>query len=366
MADEPRIGIAKNLGPVRGLAILLVVFSHSALCISSVRLGPSFASTPLSTPEVLALLFSTTFPWFSVTAFMVASGYFMAKFNGTWPSVRSALRSLGWRYLGWTVVGYLVTGVIYDRLSPLAVLKHFNECLGPFPAYWFLTVMVCVLAVCPWLTRWAAASPKSMLGAILLVELIRETAFYTGYSIPNRIVIETSGFLAGILLAKHTDVVIRALGRHRTAIGIATLLFLGAGLVESAYWWNLLHVRDAHLGNTDRITVRIYAILGTAWLLLAPLKPTVSDWNRRLEQIGLKSMGILLLFDFCQQILYMAFWHGERLLGLTDRSRSEPPAWMANPALVFAYWFAGVAGPLFAMWATERFLGKGLKRTIFG
>jgi surface polysaccharide O-acyltransferase-like enzyme len=354
------------LGPVRGLAILLVVFNHSSLCVSTVRLSPALPPKPLSLFELFGLLFSTSVPLASVTAFMIASGFFMARFNGSWVTAKPALRTLGTRFLIWTLAGYLVTGLLHHRLHPMDMLRDFAITLGPFPAYWFLTVMLCVLAICPWLTRWAVARPKTMLGGILALETVRAAAFYTEHPIPSRIPIEMSFFMLGILLAKHTEPVVRTLGRYRRWIGLVALLLMVAGLAESAYWWNLLHVRDAHLGNNDRLTVRAFTLFATAWILLAPTKPVPSPFNKRMEQMGVKSFGIFVLFDFFQQILYMVCWHGERILGLTDRPRTSPPEWLGHPAMVIPFFAVAVFGPLVTIWAVERYLGKQRKRAIFG
>jgi surface polysaccharide O-acyltransferase-like enzyme len=297
---------------------------------------------------------------------MIASGFFMARFNGTWATAKPAFKTLGTRFLIWTIVGYLVTGVLHHRLHPMDMLRDFTVTLGPFPAYWFLTVMLCVLAICPWLTRWAVASPKTMLGGILALEVLRATTFYFERPLPTRIPIELSFFMLGILLAKHTERVVRTLGQHRKVIGWLTLMLMLAGLAESEYWWNLLHVRDAHLGNNDRLTVRAFTLFATAWILLAPTKPVPTPFNKRMELVGVKSFGVFVLFDFFQQILYMACWHGERVLGLTARPRTTPPEWLGHPAMVVAFFAVGVIGPLVTMWAVERYLGKQRKRAIFG
>jgi surface polysaccharide O-acyltransferase-like enzyme len=355
------VTVWKNIGVLRGIAILLVVLNHAVLYVRAVRLEAPLGEVPWGPLEAAVLLVGVTVPVASVAAFMIASGYFLGRFSTTWPAALSSARALGLRWAIWSAAGFAFLLVTSSSFTLDQVLPRLLTGYGPFPAYWYLAVMMLVLLVSPFLSDLASRRPWTLLAVVIGLEAARAIGYYGRLNDTDHVLpLETSYFLLGVLLSRHTDAVVGAIARHRRAIAVGALLLLASAIVETACWWSVTGGPGGRVISADRLSVRLYSVAATAWFMLGESRR--AGWKSRLDSVGARSLAILLMADFFQQFTLRVAWH----LPAGAGAAAGPPAWLGSPWFVLPYFGVGVAGPLLAYWASERVAGRRWRQLLLG
>lgn len=351
----------KKMGALRGIAILLVVLVHAVVNVRTVRVSPPWNAVPWGGFEASLLVLGTTVPVLSITAFMVASGLFMARFTATWPAAAHSARFIATRWIFWSLAGYAFRLTFERSYTLREAAASFPIDYGPFTAYWFLPTMILAALLSPALARWAERSPWTMLGTALAVSIAGLVYSAADVDLGVRLLpLDLPGFLLGVLLSKHTGPVLAFFARHRWAIGAAALAFLAAGISQSAYLWISTGHPDAD-AIPDHTVIRLYSAAAVAWFLV--WEGQRASWAKPLEEIGSRSLALLLFSDFFQRVVQDLAWHAPAFLG---GGAGAPPAWLGHPAFVLVYVAAGVAGPLGVVWAADRVVTRRWRQLLMG
>jgi hypothetical protein len=361
------VTVWKNMGVVRGIAILCVALNHATLQVARSRAASSNGAEPYGLIERWAFILGVTLPVASVAGFMIVSGYMMSRFSSTGTASRAAVRSIGVKYLFWSVWGFLVIAVITRNFSFGFVLERLRGCYGPFPTYWFFAPLILFSLLCPVLTLLSKQRPFTLLGIFFSIQTLHAILFY-GYDsagLNYLVPLQGSYFMLGCLLAQHSNVVVAKLVPFRTAILTAALLFLAISWFETSYWWKVTGSVFGPAISADRLSVRLFAICIAAWFILRDTKP--SWFTAWLDKIGMKSLAVFLLFDFWVWLTIAILWHLPGLVGGHGVSRLPvAPSYMGHSAWIPLYCLIGISGPLIVAYLVERLLGKRWRVVLFG
>lgn len=365
MQGKPSISIVKNISVLRGLAIALVVYAHSQRSIIGViRNQSSNASAPYSWLDYVTVMLSATVGSLPVPSFMVASGFFMARFTNNWASASASARTLATRYAIWSFAGFVFLVAQHpSNWKDIGVSTLLG--FGPFPAYWFLAVVLFALLLAPWLSRWAKGNRGSFLMAAIGLEIARGVVYNLQWNSFRWLPLELPFFMLGIVLSQNTEAIVKKLSPHRRWLGVVSLLGFVVVVLESTYWWHVDGGPSLRVITDARISVRAWSSIFVAWFLLAPTGPATKI-SRFLNDVGVKSLAILLSFEAILEIAVVGFWHLPMLTGGWDPALKAPPVWMANGLFSFVLFSVSGGGSLLAVWAVERLFGVRWRRTVFG
>lgn len=360
------ITVWKNIGVLRGAAIICVVLNHATLAQRVVHESWAGGALPYTALERVIITLGCTIPVAAIAGFMVAAGYLAGRFSSTWPAARASVRSLLGRYVAWSILGFLALGLLRRRFDMEFMASRMAAFFGPFPAYWFFVSLILFSLLAPALTALAKRHPLVLLALFVMTEGLRAILFYSGVPVSNLLTpLQGSYFVLGVLLSQHSNAVVAQLVPHRTLVLIAAVLMLGLACLETTYFWDVAGFPDGNAISADRTALRVYAVLITTWFLLRESRQSiVSTW---LDRIGMRSLAIFLSFDFLQWCVFSFLWHlSERPLGSTGSGFEAPPSLMRNPAWIAVYFGVGLLGPLAAVAALERLAGKRWRQFVFG
>jgi hypothetical protein len=82
------------------------------------------------------------------------------------------------------------------------------------------------------------------------------------------------------------------------------------------------------------------------------------------EEIGNRSLAVLLFFELFQFAVQAAAWHAPAWM--RSAAGAGPPAWLGHPAFVLVYLAAGVAGPLGVSWALDQTTSRRWRQLLVG
>lgn len=356
----------KNIGALRGAAIICVVLNHAILSLRSVHQSWAGGMLPYTVVDQAILTLGCTFPAASVAGFMIAAGYSAGRFSYTWPAARAVVRAISARYVAWSIMGFIALGMLKQQFSGEEIILEMISNWGPFPAYWFFASLILFSLLTPWLTTLAKARPRALFTVFIVTEVARSVFYYSGAPISNLLTpLQGSYFLLGVLLSQHSTVVVKALVPHRRHILIAAMLMFGVACLEMTYQWNVAGFPSGQVISSDRTAMRLYAVLISTWVLLQEMRPsTVSSF---LDKVGMRSLAIFLSFDFFQWCALSILWHfpGQALHTQTP-DLLPPPAFLGNPAWILLYFSVGLLGPVSAVALLQRLGGTRWRRLVFG
>jgi hypothetical protein len=154
--------------------------------------------------------------------------------------------------------------------------------------------------------------------------------------------------------------VLAFLERRRVAVGAAAAAFLLAGIAQTAYLW----ISSGHPDPDaipDHALLRLYSVTAVAWFLV--WEGQRAGWTKPLEEIGSRSLALLLFSDFFQRVVQALAWHAPAFLG----GRPDgPPAWLGHPGFLLVYLAAGIGGPLAVVWAADRLVTRRWRQLLMG
>jgi len=361
--EDNMVKLWKNIQDLRGAAIICVVFNHA---IHRFIAGKSHSIyTDYNLVEKLIITFGVNFPLASIAGFMVASGYLMGRFFSSGTASLNAAKKLGFLYLIWSIAGFLLMSLITWDFSLSDILAKLMTSFGPFPAYWFFASLLIFYLLCPFLTRWAKKRPLSLFAIFLLFECIRYYFLYfcNGYSAPWMVPFQGSYFILGSLLSQHSEKFLK-IKRFKYPLLIFAVVALLLSFLETLYWWNEVGAPTGKTISWDHLTVRLFSILVVCWFLLRDTK--TSKFYTWLDNLGMNSMTIFLLFDFFQQLVMIVAWHFPSLILGQQENIDITPPYMVNPTWIIIYFVIGLFGPLVFALIIQHVMGKELKQRLFG
>lgn len=363
-----KVVFAKNMSLLRGAAILCVLFNHATLCVLHDRSSTDWgAERAYGLFERMALTVGVTLPIAAIAGFMIVSGYFMGRFSSTWPATKAVVKTIGLRYACWSLFGFIALAVITQDVTPTSIAERLLVYFGPFPAYWYFSSLLLFSLLCPILTRWAARSPFSLLAFFLGLETLRAILFYgRGSLLPTYLLpLQGTYFILGVLLSQHATAVIDRLKPYRRHILAAATILLIASFVETSLWWRDSAVPSGKALVSDRLTVRLYSVLISSWLILRDTRQ--SRFVSLIEAIGMRSSAIFLSMDLFMWLAGAVIWHLPSLFSEHALVHIEgAPSYLGYPAWVPFYFLIGLFAPLCAVAIAERLGGKRLRVAIFG
>lgn len=375
MTGGPQRAVAwKNIGVLRGWAICLVVLHHATHWTFSVRRG-SLDTRPLSALEGLLEVAGRGLPPVSVPAFLFATGYFVARFSSSWPAAWSGAKKMAFRYLIWAIPGFAFMALRVHHFDLREAVIAFLLG-GPFIAYWFLPLMIELLLLAPFLVRQCERRAGAMLGVAIALQLLLVASYYveilTGWTSPflssHVVYMRLPFFLYGVLFSRRADEILAWLEPRRPLLGWAAVLLAVAACGEAvtlgfvagdgtpASWGQVTF-------SYEGISLHLLEFVVVAWFLSAPSEPTrLRAWA---NEVGMKSMSILLLSDAVLILWMTGLWQAGRFVGFPTRP-GVPPAYMLTAWWLLPAAAAGVLVPIWVQRTTERLFGKRLGSVLFG
>jgi len=299
---------------LNGLAIFGTVLNHThgwgliAMFLWTHRYKPVTVPNfdQLGSPTYYFLRIIEQLIAFSIPAFLLVSGYFVAFSTGQnksvkWKTVITRIKFLIIPYLVWCailVVGYLLEGNTYTPIS-LFILIVTGEIEGP---YYFVPLLIQLYLISPILVLIAKKSWKTLLIGTAIIQLFAQLSLYLsilgfdtkywshqiyipGWFFPSRIF----WFALGIVFGFHLSKIKSWLPKIQRIAFIATIFFYIIGVIE----WELV---TRYVGEwvvpIETIIDSLYAI-SFLFLFLSfdKVKLPLSSW---IQDIGSKSLGIYL------------------------------------------------------------------------
>jgi surface polysaccharide O-acyltransferase-like enzyme len=359
----------KNIAPLRGGAIALVVLNHATMAVTGILRGHPLASKPRDVDLVVETILRNITP-LCLPMFLFATGYFAGRFQTTWRSAWASIRAIAWRYLLWAIPAS-VAMALWEGTSDLTRIASSVLSGGPFPAYWFLVLLIQLSSIAPLLALLVTKMPTVAWGIALLVQCIASATCYRPASeIPwltdsHSPLHNLPFFLFGMLASLRGEHVIASLERARGLLLLGAIACLGLTCAEGVVLGNVLGdgTVDAYVYDPNKITFVFFSLLTIAYFLTAEPRP--SRIRTRLNWLGVRSLALLLLVDPAAFAAVRLMWHADRLTGPSVHPHS-PPGWVQGTWSVVPIFMAGLFVPLMVVEATERLLGKRAKKFIFG
>jgi surface polysaccharide O-acyltransferase-like enzyme len=368
----------KNLGHLRGLAMVLVVLNHAAQGTTSLYVAGGHSLDPFGDPLSFGVAFLLRlFTPLCVPAFVFASAFVSHRFVRTWPQALRAAGVIGQKYLIWSLGAFLVLALFRRQL-------HLGQMLeglivgGPFPAYWFLPLLIELTLLLPILKvgveRWGRGTAL----CALLLQVVAWLAFYGDVFVPGdslcasligRPLVLLPVFVAGLFASHHLTRLMSLLERHRRRLAFLAVLLVVLDIAEGT-WLGASGGWTAAAFDRAVANQRV-----TPGLLILPAIGLVLCWQTAgerlsawLTRVGLASLGILFMVDAFQQTLRAVLWHLPAAGGWSSflRVAQAPAPWIARLAwLLWPLLFVvGLYGPLLAIRAGTRLVGKRIRYLI--
>jgi hypothetical protein len=247
---------------------------------------------------------------------------------------------------------------------------------GPFIAYWFLPLIIELLLLAPLLVRACDRWPRALLGLGIALQAALIAAYYvettTGWTSPflssHVVYMRLPFFLYGVLFSRRAEGILALLEPRRRALGWVALVLAASTCAEAVALGFI--AGDGSPASWGRVTftseslsLHLLELAFVAWAISAPSVAT--RLRARANDVGLRSMSILLLSDPVLILFVTGLWQAGRFAGVA-LAPGVPPGYMLN-----AWWLpmataAGVLVPIWVQHATERALGKRVGSFLFG
>jgi hypothetical protein len=368
------LAIWKSISPLRGAAMLLVVANHAIQATGAAYVAARHTVAPEQAPvafATLSLLRGLTPA--CLLAFVFASGFSAYRFMRVPKQARAAAGQLLRKYLAWSLALGALGMLAQRRFDGPLVLR--DLALGStMPAYWFLTLLIPLTMLAPWLARVVERRPRLTLAAALILQLASFGLFYgfepVGFQ-PSfwmlllvRPLRFLPAFLAGMLVSRDAEAATRWLAAQRrwllTGAGLAALACLGeATLMGRAAGYSV--AAATRMYATERVSLFAFATLTIATVLAHGLGgKAIQAW---LTSVGNASLGILFLMDVCMMACVVGAWQLPRFIwepAALAFARHELPAAIRDHALWFTpvLFAVGLWGPLQIMERVRARLGN--------
>lgn len=361
----------RNIPVIRGAAIAAMLVTHSI----EFSLGSAgvLEARPAGWPlwQTLVELVGRSLGPQCIPVFVFASGFFMYRFSRTWKAAWGSARTIISRYAMWSLPGYALLVLVQKEMGPREAVLSFLE-RGPYyGTYWFLVLLFQLCLAAPLLARWVDAAPRSVVVACVGLQAVASAHLYWRLSLDLEpawrfALWRLPFFLAGMVVSSRSDVVLDWLAQRRGRLVALALLSQVAAVAESVLlgrWFG-----DGSPGSwtyaQDKVTLVLSSLALLAWSFALPAGNGRA--RRWLGSLGMNSMAVLLASDLCFWVVIRVLWHGGAWLGLPAPSPGVAPAYMQTILVAVPYLAAGLVGPLALAHGVERFLGKPIRRLVFG
>lgn len=362
--------------PLSGIAIIAVAINHAShngisrlFEVMGVAYSPDPAQSTfwnaMTDPNYWFDIAAQQLPLFSVPAFLMISGFFIAfVVRGDPPTVsgsfvKTRVLNLLWPYLIWSVIYFAADIVLRDRVyTPLEYgLRIING-----NVIWFVPLLMQFYLLAPFIVRWARHRPRLLLliaGAIQ-VGVTLPLYFFADYERIARYGGEGSivlfvwwalYFPLGMVLGFHSREVRPWLEKHRRALLLGTVVFAALSILESEL---VLRAIGWHGwgSNPNKLTSMAYAVFFALFFL--SLDRERIPFAKHFEALGGQTYGIYL-----SHILFLRL--GERVI-----NRVAPFLHGVSFLYVPVLAVIGIGGALLLMEAVRRLPTRRLYPYLFG
>jgi len=318
--------MTRRVAVLRGLAILAVVLYHSAawgqnaafFWAHTFRAVQSPNYDQFGAPWYYVSVLIERWAWFSVPAFLFASGFSIGYAGGrgtatvSWPSVRARVILLIRPYLFWSLVIFLgdalLLGITYPWSQYVRRLAVGNA-VGP---YYFVPLLIQFLILSPFITRWAKRSAGTLLLAAAIVQGTAQIVFqvtgsaWTLWVYPWGFCYWSFFFALGVVVFQDQQLAGALKGRLRWVFLLAAGCFWAYSAREVvASFSSGVSFGEAH--HSQRLSSSIYALA----FMLAILG--FGGGNGRvsgaLRWLGARSYGVYLLHYSAQAAVSKLLYH---------------------------------------------------------
>lgn len=348
--------MGRQLGGLRGIAILLVVLNHTIIFGAERIAALGYASA--SDWRVTLLTTLDELGHFAVPVFLFISGSFIAYAAGgknktvSWKSLQSMLKRLLWPYLLWSVLFFIYMALRSGKVETL--LLYVKHILVGYP-YHFIPILLFYYVISPVLVPLARRYGYWLLPAILFYQMVVsniQTPGLFGFTFPGWMHIFAPPILAntfatwgiyfpmGLVYSLHAKELNPKLYKLRWASLTVTLALFIAGTSPADAPYHIFLARY------------VYPI--TFMLLIPVIKRQWIPWVRRFEYVGKHSYGLYLAHMI---IVDLAYW----LIQLFIPALYNYPVLLRVPVFVTA-----VAIPLLLMEASTKLPTHNVYRHVFG
>lgn len=367
----------KNIIVLRGLAMGFVVLIHSTRIAGYNIYCTLDTFSPLQYPIEFAFVMSIcSIAPFCLPAFVFASGFSIYRMYMGWKVAWSMAFQTLKKYLVWSGGLFLLISLIESNFDLVKILKGILVG-GPMSGYWFLVLIIVLYLVSPALIFLVKSHPKIAIGAMIVLQLIDFILFYFNkQSVFNEILkslvilplMFLPPFIAGIFFSKNTAKWMLFLSDKRALLKVLAVILAVMSVVETMFWGHLDEwstTQLSHWISTERITLYLFSIILTALIISSESDKTrLRQW---LSDIGLASLGILLLMDICQAIMSYLLWHVPYWLHqspLTAYQPGMPPKYLVHAGLfaIPIFFAAGILGSLLIMNLSKLIIGRYTNR----
>ncbi|MCB8967098.1 MAG: acyltransferase [Ardenticatenaceae bacterium] len=348
--------MGRQLGGLRGIAILLVVLNHTII-IGANRID-ALGYPGANDWRATFLLTLDELGHFAVPVFLFISGSFIAYAAGgksktiSWKSLQSMLKRLLWPYLLWSVLFFIYTALRNGYMEPF--LLYAKHLVVGYP-YHFIPILIFYYALSPILVPLARKYSYWLILVIALCQLIMsniQTPGLLGFTFPgwmrifappvlaNTFTIWGVYFPMGLVFSLHAKEFNPKLYKIRWVSLIVTIALFIAGTSPADAPYHFFLARY------------IYPI--TFMLLIPVIKRQWIPWVRHFEYVGKHSYGLYLAHMI---MVDLAYW----LIQLIVPGLYNYPILLRVPVFVTA-----VAIPLILMEISTKLPTRNVYRYVFG
>jgi len=310
--------ILKNLSILNGLAIIAVIFNHTAYWAETAMFYWTDRYKGVSIPNydqinsisyfVTTLIHQATY--FAVPAFLFVSGYFITITNRghqstiSWKIVSTRLKSLLIPYLIWTTIIFVGDYLQGNVLTPLGYLVRIFV-LGAHWGYYFVPTLCIYYLLSPILYPLAMRHWKPLLGCAILMQLLLLSIRYIKlFSLtfpglqqmidwtPDEFFLRWAFYFPfGMVIGIHFEKVIPKLTRYRKELITVLLITYVLFVIESQV---IFRSTPGHINPyINTITFISYTI--SFLLLFLAYSQKVFHFSKQLHFFGSHSYGIYLM-----------------------------------------------------------------------
>lgn len=361
----------KNIARLRGVAIALVVLNHATMAATGLIRGHLKGPGAFHQSDIWVEVLLRNFTPVCLPLFLFAVGYFTFRFQKNWKSALASARTSGIRYVLWSLVAYGIIALLHHEIHPAEVLQGV-VLGGPFPAYWFLVLAIEFALAAPLLSRLVTTWPAIALLTAVLAQCLASAMCYTGrdgipvLSDSHSLLHNLPSLLLGMLASSRGDSVVAILAPRRKWLFLGVGVFFVVTCAETLWLGPQLNdgTITTYVYDVDKASFVPFALCTLGALITAT--PDQSWLRNKLDWLGLRSLALLLLVDPCIDAMRRLLWHANALVHFSLAHTEAPPLWMQRTWTILPIFLAGLFLPLAVVEATDRFLGKRIKKFIFG
>lgn len=370
--------MSRKLLYLNGLAILAVVIGHAAQrgqmamvwWVDRYRTVSVPNYDAVGSPAYYGLFLQQVLVFFSVPAFLFVSGFFMAYSAQTlrsappWGVIGMRISRLLVPYTIWSLVAFGIQGLEGDWHTPI---EYFGRLIygAAVGAYWYIPMLVQLMAIAPFITRIARNRWRLLLGVSALVQIAMAglqyiTVFGNASGWAHKILILRTGlpplfiqlgfyFVLGIVYGiNQREFNSWLVQRRRVLLFAAGVL----GLLSVLEIEIMTRMTGVDCRDVSTLTLHMYAV--TLILGLMGLDRTDLRCSKYLYQFGRRSFGVYLLHPWALEFVSRAV---QRLCPLVLKYHG-----IFQCVLIIS----AIAAPLIMMTLVSRSPAREYYRLLFG